>query len=755
MTVALAEDVLRDYPTELSQRYQAVIRSAGGLPRIERLLELGEALLKYLAGIAAAEYVQAGVRSAEVEAFLADCGRGNVTTGKWLGVLERCVKANDRSILNLNLVRELPDQQAMAGFVKCVQIVKPLLQQAPDAKDPAGLVQADLRRGTPAATTIPKFLDGFVWWRNRCVHGIDERTPLPPLYKTCLNEPLEAAQIEALRFFDCLRRYPLARLTGVEVKRRKLAHHFVICRGGHELPLASPLVLDQPLDDPDSTWLLSPDNTPYIKFTFGQLPSVSLGPSEETGELFIVARGPEEPAEVQVDGRVCGRTGELLREIPLGQHTIRVSHKYFQPAEVEVTVTADEWEPIQVQLEPAESHLTVACTPLDARLTLLREGQELQVFESPGRRRVPAGTYVYRVEREGYEPEEGTCEVCQGQSHTLQPRLAHVAKSASPAEQTPARQSGPEKPASAATADAQRANTPTLHTDVSASRSPAIQPVGGGPPLKVITNSIGMKLALIPAGEFLMGSPETEQGRKDHEGPQHPVRITRPFYLGVYPVTVGQFRQFVKATAYKTEGEADDTGAFGGDGTQYVTNPKLSWQMPGFQQDDTHPVVCVSWHDAESFCRWLSELEDKSYRLPSEAEWEYACRAGSLTRYSFDDNEDDLGRYAWYSGNAVGLISNVGSTHPVGQKQPNAWGLYDMHGNVWEWCWDWYGNYASTTAIDAMGPDTGSFRMFRGGSWIGPARFCRSASRGGGLPSARTIFLGFRLSFSSVDQSGR
>ena len=750
MTVALAEDVLRDYPTELSQRYQAVIRSAGGLPRIERLLELGEALLKYLAGIAAAEYVQAGVRSAELEAFLADCGRGNVTTGKWLGVLERCVKANDRSILNLNLVRELPDQQAMAGFVKCVQIVKPLLQQAPNAKDPAGLVQAELRRGTPAATTIPKFLDGFVWWRNRCVHGIDERTPLPPLYKTCLNEPLEAAQIEALRFFECLRRYPLARLTGVEVKRRKLAHHFVICRGALELPLDSPLVLDQPLDDPGSTWLLGPDNAPYIKFTFGQLPSVTPGPAVETGELFIVARGPDESAEVQVDGRVCGRTGELLREIPLGQHTIRVSHKYFQPAEVEVTVTADEWEPIPVQLEPAEGYLTVACTPVDARLTLLREGQKTQVFEGPGRRRVPAGSYAYRVEREDYEPGEGICEVCEGQSHTLQPRLAHVAKLAPTPEQPPARPSAPEKPAAAA--DAQRTTTSKQHTDVPAARapgvqtvaSPAIQPVGDGPPLEVITNSIGMKLALIPAGEFLMGSPETEEGRRDDEGPQHIVRITQPFYLGVYPVTQAEYERVM-----------------GTNPSYFSPNGGGKSQVSG-QDTSRFPVEKVSWEDAMEFCRRLSAQEGGQYSLPTEAQREYACRGGAKDYgvFGIGDGKALTSKLVNFDGDYPYGCNEKGPylqrTTPVGSYNlANGFGLFDMHGNVWEWCSDWYGWYAPTTVDDPAGPATGSTRLNRGGCSYDNAWSCRSASRTWGWPDYRHGSLGFRLAFSSVDQSRR
>ena len=161
-----------------------------------------------------------------------------------------------------------------------------------------------------------------------------------------------------------------------------------------------------------------------------------------------------------------------------------------------------------------------------------------------------------------------------------------------------------------------------------------------------------------------------------------------------------------------------------------------------------NPVENVSWDDAVEFCRRLSELPAEKeagnvYRLPTEAEWEYACRAGTTTMYSFGDDESKLGDCDWFS-------ENSGTkTHPVGGKKPNAWGLYDMHGNVWEWCQDLYGDYPSGPVTDPTGPATGSDRVYRGGSWYGTAVYCRSANRHWYLPSYRSINLGFRVVRSS------
>ena len=242
---------------------------------------------------------------------------------------------------------------------------------------------------------------------------------------------------------------------------------------------------------------------------------------------------------------------------------------------------------------------------------------------------------------------------------------------------------------------------------------------------QVTTNRLGMQLAAIPAGRFQMGSPDNEPGRRDNEGPQHEVELTRGFYLGVYPVTQDEYQQVVGS------------------------NPSR------FTGDGRRPVEQVTWFDTVAFCNRLSEREQlapfyaidgeqvriaggNGYRLPTEAEWEYACRAGTTTRWWFGDDESRLSEFAWYGANSGG------TTHPVGEKPANAWGLHDLHGNVWEWCGDWFGAYSSGRVIDPTGPQSGEGRVLRGGSWDYVPRYCRGAFRISGRPVDRDEFLGFR-----------
>jgi formylglycine-generating enzyme required for sulfatase activity len=260
-------------------------------------------------------------------------------------------------------------------------------------------------------------------------------------------------------------------------------------------------------------------------------------------------------------------------------------------------------------------------------------------------------------------------------------------------------------------------------------------------------NSIGMQFAFIPAGEFLMGSPVGEQGRSEDEGPQHHVQITKPFMLGVFDVTKGQLATFINDTGYKTE--AENSGKAAQDnGFVAVSIAGATWKgNPVFKQNDKHPVIVVSWNDAEAFCDWLSKKEGRHYRLPTEAEWEYCCRAGTTTPYN--TGESIRLDQANYNGDH--------ETTPVGKFPPNAWGLYDMHGNVWQWCQDWYSAaYASDEATDPSGPSSGVFRVLRGGScgsymaWNG-----RSACRFKATPSSQFIDFGFRvyLDFQSTTNS--
>ena len=208
-------------------------------------------------------------------------------------------------------------------------------------------------------------------------------------------------------------------------------------------------------------------------------------------------------------------------------------------------------------------------------------------------------------------------------------------------------------------------------------------------------------------GEFVMGSPEEEIGR-DIDETQHKVKLTEGFLLGKYPVTQRQWQSVM------------------GNNPSHVKGPKL-------------PVEMVSWDDCQKFVKKVNAKLNCGARLPTEAEWEYACRAGTTGLYGSDGILEQMGRC---DNTVFGFGLKI---HPVGMKKPNAWGLYDMHGNVCEWCNDWYGDYPADTVIDPQGPAAGSYRVLRGGSWSSNARNCRAAYRFRNLPGSRSGYNGFRL----------
>jgi formylglycine-generating enzyme required for sulfatase activity len=237
------------------------------------------------------------------------------------------------------------------------------------------------------------------------------------------------------------------------------------------------------------------------------------------------------------------------------------------------------------------------------------------------------------------------------------------------------------------------------------------RPRGENPTSKALTldcgNGVTMELVLIPAGSFTIGSND---GASD-EKPPHPVTLSRPFYMGKYEVTQAQWQ-----------------AVMGG-------NPSH------FQGDDKLPVESVSWDDCQEFCKKLSAKSGKAVRLPTEAEWEYACRAGSMGRFCFGDNDGGLGAYAWYTSNSDR------KTHPVGQKKSNAWGLYDTHGNVWEWCADWYDKYPGSGATSDFFRQ--KCRVLRGGGWGNGPFNCRSAYRSWCGPDLRSSLYGLRVALGT------
>jgi formylglycine-generating enzyme required for sulfatase activity len=291
-----------------------------------------------------------------------------------------------------------------------------------------------------------------------------------------------------------------------------------------------------------------------------------------------------------------------------------------------------------------------------------------------------------------------------------------------------------------------------------------------------VTNSIGMTLVEIPAGEFLMGNgesaeklargfPAIEQRRIDElvdESPVHRVRITKPFLMSAHEVTINQFRRFIEESGQRSEAERDGTGGWGYNRTKNEFEGRkreYSWRDPGFKQAEDHPVVNVTWNDAVAFCQWLTKTEEHQYRLPTEAEWEYACRAGSRTTFSTGDNTASVVKAAvlydektaavfpqWKEHAAKGNDGHE-FTAPVGSLQANAFGLFDMHGNVWEWCSDWYGEdyYAKSPRDDPQGPPTGKVRVRRGGSWQTWPFYCRTSFRNWNTPDTRYVLVGFRV----------
>jgi formylglycine-generating enzyme required for sulfatase activity len=274
-------------------------------------------------------------------------------------------------------------------------------------------------------------------------------------------------------------------------------------------------------------------------------------------------------------------------------------------------------------------------------------------------------------------------------------------------------------------------------------------------------------MTALPAGVFIMGSPPSERERTGYQEESRQIKLDA-FYLGSRELSVGEFRRFIDETGYRTSAEQAG-GAFAYNETrgEWEFRAGADWRRPGFRQGDDHPVVNVSWFDAAAYCNWLSEKEglkpayavsgeevrwDKSaggYRLPTEAEWEYACRAGTTGPFSGGGRISTA--QANYNGNFPYFNDSPGlfrkATTPAASFRPNSWGLYDMHGNVWEWCWDFYGLSGEETegAENPAGPDSGAHRVNRGGGWDSAAGNLRSAARSSDFPETAGSSLGFRL----------
>lgn len=302
------------------------------------------------------------------------------------------------------------------------------------------------------------------------------------------------------------------------------------------------------------------------------------------------------------------------------------------------------------------------------------------------------------------------------------------------------------------------------------------------PPAAIDT--LGISFVQVPMGEFSMGSNESveslavaypglERSRFEglsDEAPVHRVRITKPFEMSRYEITVSQFRAFLERSGHVPESIADGTGGYGynashdpetsGRGDAFEGRlPRYSWQNAGFAQGDDHPVVNVTWNDAVALAGWLSHQEGRTYRLPTEAEWEYACRAGGKDRYQHGNDpaglirvgntfdEDSAVNWPALRDRAVPGRDGHAFTAPVGSYAPNAFGLFDLHGNVWEWVSDWYGEhyYAQSPENDPVGPMDGAVKVRRGGSWHSWPLYTRCSFRNWNSTQTRYTLVGIRL----------
>lgn len=306
------------------------------------------------------------------------------------------------------------------------------------------------------------------------------------------------------------------------------------------------------------------------------------------------------------------------------------------------------------------------------------------------------------------------------------------------------------------------------------------------------TNSLGMPMVWIPAGEFLMGAdepsgetlkafPYAPTDWVEGEMPRHRVCITKPFFMAAFQTRLKDFMSFYHASDYSIDAERDDKPRHGLDPEgRPIKAPGFRPWKPGWEQSEDHPVNYVSWNDAVAFCDWLSEKEERTYRLPTEAEWEYACRAGTTTWYQCGNDPEDLPRVAnvadqntrrrWPTAVVRHLIdgeiqdtdhpypyvsgcSGYVHTAPVGRFQPNAFGLYDMHGNLWDWCQDWYDEhyYSESPVNDPQGPASGRYRVMRGGCWDDTPIYQRSAARLDHSPNFCCPRAGFRVVCETSD----
>jgi formylglycine-generating enzyme required for sulfatase activity len=414
----------------------------------------------------------------------------------------------------------------------------------------------------------------------------------------------------------------------------------------------------------------------------GDVPELAGGSfqTESGGKGGIAVTSNPPGAQIYVNGVLEG-TSPLTMNFLAGIYTVEARKEGYQSQKETVRVQQGKQLSLNLLLDKAGGSIWIKSNPDHAKIYL----NNVFYGETPDTiKGLPSGSYQVTLKKDGYEDWQQSHQVAPGRELTLNPDLKAIAK------------------------------TLPVYTDP----------------------TTGMEFALIKGDCFEMGDSFNE-GDAD-EKPLHRVCLD-DFYLGTHEVTVGQFMEFTKATGYKTEAESGG-GCFIWNGGKWETKKGTSFQNPGFSQDENHAVACVSWNDSRKFIEWLNGNSEGKYRLPTEAEWEYACREG--------------GRNVRYGTGTDGITTNqanysntLGKTTAVGSYKTNTLGLYDMSGNVWEWTADWYDEYyyKNSPQDNPKGPSTGSSRVPRGGSWITSPGGLRCSYRFGITPVSRPYALGLRL----------
>ena len=461
----------------------------------------------------------------------------------------------------------------------------------------------------------------------------------------------------------------------------------------------------------------------------------------EIEPVMITIKTTPTDADIYINNVKEGMTNKQIFKFP-SEYTLRLSKDKYDHIEETILVTEAGNNVFEYILKKNTSILSISTTPSDCKISINNE--EL----SGNSKEVSAGKYKVEVKKEGYFLESRTITVSKGidksESFSLEQKTGKMQFVVEPMEAEVSLKQGNQAiqswsgskylsklPAGnytvSVTCNGYQSKTQPVKIDMDVTTEVNITLEEG--------SDIPEGMVFVEGGTFQMGSTSGD----DDEKPEHSVTLS-DFYIGKYEVTVAELKEFIDATDYITDAEKN--------GYSYIYNGSWSKQSGVTWKDDvkgneknigdyTHPVIHVSWNDAAAYCKWAGG------RLPTEAEWEYAARGGNKSKsYQYAGN-NDIGSVAWYD------VNSGDKTQSVGGKQANKLGIFDMSGNVWEWCWDWYGNYSSSSQTNPEGPDSGFYRVSRGGSWYNNASYCRVACRSNRSPGRDSFNLGFRLVRSS------